>query len=126
MGNYAYFYGFVTALIVTGAFVVVGTIVWMATIFNWGHLREDEPQSPLHLATVFLAWFVIIVPGLLLVAISIFAIFHLHLVIRGRTTREVLTGRLMVEATSTLFSSRGPSLLKVRERIQFPPEVDMS
>merc|ERR1712039_81109 len=47
--NYAYFYGFVTALIVAGAFVVVGTIVWMATIFNWGYLREYEPQSPLHL-----------------------------------------------------------------------------
>lgn len=124
--NYAYFYGFVTFLIVTGAFVVVGTIVWMATIFNWGYLREDEPQSVLHLATWFLAWFVIIVPGLLLVAISVFAIFHLHLVIRGRTTREVLTGRLMVDATSTLFARRGPSLLKVRQRIQFPPEVDMS
>jgi len=121
--NYGFFYSFVTALIFLGGFVVFGTFTWMATEYNWGYPINSQQETAAHHIIAFLGWFVIIIPGLLLVAITIFALFHLQLIIRGRTTREVLTGRFVAEATSTLFARRGRSLLKVWDRIQFPPEV---
>merc|ERR1719343_1986027 len=89
---------------------------------RWGDCQEAE-DARFIVPVAILGWIVIIVPGLIVILVTGFGCFHLSLIIRGRTTREVVTGRITGEG-STFFAKRGASLLPVKELIQLPPEVE--
>lgn len=124
--NYAFFYGFVVSLIIFGAYVVVGVAFWMKTSGAGScliHMGQCAQRGRFAIAFALIGFFVITVPGILVLFMTGFGLFHLYLIVRGRTTREVLTGRITGDG-ATLLSRRGPSLLHVRSRIQLPPGVD--
>lgn len=63
------------------------------------------------------------VPVIVLVVCVVgLCLFHSTLVVRGRTTREVLTGRITGDG-ATLLAPRGPSMIHARERIWIPTEA---
>lgn len=118
--NYAFFYGFIVSLCALAFFVTLGNIYWIAEVGNpcLAKLGECLRKHPTRAPAALIIWLLIIVVSLLLVVVILFAMWHLVLIVRGRTTREVLTGRVKGEG-ATLFAKRGRSLIWTESRIEF-------
>jgi len=110
--NYAFFSGFLTSVCCLGVSVAVG----MALFFM--HSSKVDDGTP-YLSLPVLATLLIVIGAptvVMLVGGVALMSFHTWLAFRGRTTREVLTGRVTGDG-QTLFHPRGPSLLHARERV---------
>jgi len=107
--NYLYFCLFLASICCLGTSVFTG-------IGLWANAAPGGVSSSLK--TTVLS--VIVVPtGLVLLAVLALSLWHLALILRGRTTREVLTGRIYGEG-ATLFSERGPALIDGTREVHFP------
>jgi len=109
--NYCYFNFFVCVLSLYGIYVVCSIFVWMADFGGWlclrnlAHCAAKDSAMPSPEAAI-LAVLVTGVPSLLILALLLFSIFHCFLIITGRTTREVLTGRFTLGRTTSFCSAR--------------------
>jgi len=124
--NYGFFSGFITSVVLYGSWVVFATAFWMVNYGKFaclGGLGKCWAGSPGEVFVSIFALLVVVFPGMLLVALVPFGCFHLVLILRGRTTREILTGRVLGEG-STLFAKRGPSLIRATQRIKVPQPSD--
>jgi len=122
--NYATFYGFVVFLVFLSASFVVGISLWLHfeqrhCWEQFGKCLESAPGTMLLTGAALLLDFVV---SVLLLLVTAFALWHLFLIIWGRTTREVLTGRLSeyVEEGNSCCSGRGTSLIQGSAKVEFP------
>jgi len=119
--NYGFFYGFVVSLCFLAGSFVVGVSLWLrdgpCSSLGFGTCVTHKPGIAI---LYVLAWPLVVIVGLLLLAVSLFALWHLWLIIRGRTTREVLTGRSQGEGVRTLCARRSRSLIRGKDKIVFP------
>lgn len=103
--NYRYFYGFILSLLCLGISVFAGIGLW------WFSESGRENVVVLCVVVVPTSFFLLGVVGL--------SLWHTVLICRGKTTREVLTGRTYGEG-STLWAERGPALIDGRKLVRFP------
>jgi len=117
--NYLYFNIFVGFLTTFAIVAVVGIFIWMRQSGHWQCFMElgDCSEDPLRLCVAIVGAFLVVFPGILIVLLSGFLFFHIVNIIRNRTTREVLTGRVVAEGAHALCHARGPSMLHARDPI---------
>lgn len=114
--NYVYFCGFLFSLLLLGIAVFSGIFVYLRSATESRHSKIDE-----RLQTILLC--ALAIPtAFFLLAVVCLSIFHACLICRGRTTREVLTGKRFGDGP-TLMGERGPSLIHGDRRIRLPPQI---
>eukprot|EP00931_Biecheleriopsis_adriatica_P035326 TRINITY_DN20327_c0_g1_i1.p1 TRINITY_DN20327_c0_g1~~TRINITY_DN20327_c0_g1_i1.p1 ORF type:complete len:370 (+),score=51.29 TRINITY_DN20327_c0_g1_i1:48-1112(+) len=117
--NYAFFSAFLVSTGCLGFAVVAGIGIYLSDEARNSRGPESLTSNPLLCLMVL----VIGVPtAVLLIGVLGLMIFHIYLASRGRTTREVFTGKITI-AGRTLFHLRGPSLMSARSRISVPLTV---
>lgn len=113
--NYGYFSGFLVATGCLSFSVFAGAGLTLAQFS--GNDSLDEP----------LVWAMAILVGVPTAAMVIgvvgLGLFHLVLICRGRTTKEMLTGKVTGASGHTLFTMRIESLVRARERVSYPMAV---
>jgi len=107
--NYPFYCIFLVCATCLGVSVCTGCVFW------W-HFCSAAYS---HEMTIVLGLFVGLPAVIGLVTVSSLGMFHLFLIVRGRTTREVRTGRVVGGAT--LFGKRGRSLISGRWLLRLPP-----
>lgn len=114
--NYGFFTGFLISVSCLGVAVAAGMGIYFVH-GGRGHADGTQTLAPQALVPLLLAL------GTPTAALLLYVLglgsFHAWLACRGRTTREVLTGRVTVNG-STLLRLRGPSLLRARDRVKYP------
>merc|ERR1712060_222904 len=95
------------------------------SVFGGAFLYIAQGPSSMILDSTWM-WVLLIVVGvptvLLLVSVVVLTLFHMCPAIRGRTTKEVFTGR-RTRNGRTLFRFRGQSLIQARTRVSYPMTV---
>ncbi|CAE8585792.1 unnamed protein product [Polarella glacialis] len=113
--NYAFFQAFLVSTFCLGFSVAAGIGLCVA--------EQSSYSSPLSLddsPLLVLVLLLIAVPtAVMLLGVLGLSCFHAWLACRGKTTKEVFTGRVTVGGR-TLFHLRGPSLIHARARVSFP------
>lgn len=117
--NYAYFSGFLTSVCCLGVSVAVG--MGLCFLSNNGSTGTQYLSFPVEATLLFVIGAPTVV--MLLGGVGLMS-FHAWLACRGRTTREVLTGRVTADG-QTLFHPRGPSLIHARGRVSTPPSLSV-
>jgi len=111
--NYVYFCGFLFSIVCLGISVFLGIYIWFS--------NESGMSSKVDAAHRKMFLIALAVPtAIFLVCVLGLSFFHFYLILRGRTTREVLTGRNFGEG-ATLTGHRGASLIPGRARVVWPP-----
>lgn len=117
--NYAFFSAFLVSTGCLGFAVAAGMGIYFSHVASENH----NGQPFLSHTMLYLILAVIGAPTcILLIGVLGLSMFHSWLACRGRTTKEVLTGRVTVRGR-TLSTFRGPSLLHARDRVSYPMAV---
>mmetsp|Transcript_45962 Transcript_45962/g.142314 ORF Transcript_45962/g.142314 Transcript_45962/m.142314 type:complete len:353 (+) Transcript_45962:187-1245(+) len=114
--NYAFFSGFLTSVCCLGISVAIGMCLYFL------HSGQDVGTTP-YLSIPMLTILLIVIGAptvIMLIGGVVLMSFHAWLACHGRTTREVLTGRVTGDG-QTLFHPRGPSLIHARDRVSRRP-----
>lgn len=114
--NYAFFTCFLLFTVLHGL-VVVGGIIFRYT-------GRDSLRWNWHNPMIYVFMIIAVPAAVLLIIIICFMIFHMCLVCRGQTTKEVRAGPgKIVIGGGTLFISRGKSLIHPRAVVRYPMSV---
>jgi len=107
--NYIFFAWFLSSVTLLGFTVVVGIAVWLQAAGS-----DDKVASSL----VWVTGAAVAIPAALLgLSVMVFCCYHLSLTLRGKTTKEALTGKDTHGAT--IWAARGPVLVPWRQVV--PP-----
>lgn len=110
--NYGYFSMFLASTLCLGFAVVTGIGLYISHTTSEG--------GGFHGTWLMVLLVVIGAPvAITLLGVVCLMLFHAFLAIRGRTTRELLTGKVTIGGR-TLFTLRGPSLIHARDRLSVP------
>lgn len=109
--NYAYFCGFLLSAACLGISVFGG-------VFHWSQLSEDSLDDRGSISSVVAFLLLGVTTALIVSGIAGLGLFHLALILTGRTTREVLRPRRIPVHGATLCGFRGPSLIPARQRVR--------
>jgi len=108
--NYHFFSGFLASVACLGI-VVVCEIGWWVADRSGGDSRHGNNQ------VVFVVALIVGIPAAFLgLAVFCFLMYHMTLILRGRTTKEALTGKVTADGP-TLLGPRGPMMTPWRARI---------
>ncbi|CAK9033031.1 unnamed protein product [Durusdinium trenchii] len=112
--NYVYFSAFLISTLCLGFSVAVGTGISLSG-YEPDHPQESVTRNPL--LVVFLL--LIGVPtAVFLLGVIALLMFHIFLLCTGKTTKEVLTGRRVLQGRSMF--ERPPSFIHARARVDTP------
>jgi len=116
--NYRYFCGFILSLSCLGVAVFSGMTMWV--------LSHRTRSAGLDKKWQTLSIVLICAPSAIcLVLVLALGCFHIGLIAMGRTTREVMTGRVQGDFRVSFFGDRGPSLVCGRREVRRTPYSDM-
>lgn len=115
--NYAFFTSFLVSVACLGFAVAAGFGIYFSHVGSPGG-RGDLSDMALYILITIIG----LPTGILLVGVLGLGCFHAVLACRGRTTKEVLTGRVTLGGR-TLFKLRGRSLIHARDRVLYPMVV---
>jgi len=115
--NYAFFSGFLYSTGCLGLAVFSGIGIYF---YHVARGSGSDSGTVLNDPVLYVLLIIIGAPtAILIVAVFGLSIFHAFLACRGRTTKELLTGRVTVGGR-TLSTLRVPSLIHARDRVTYP------